>query len=80
MARLKFLRVIIKSEMYQMYKITNKVSLRYSIKNYIRFHRGHRPQNRYDCKTHAEVKVEASNSENSIIHTISKNKRIKKYK
>lgn len=43
---------IIKEEMYQMYEITDKASLRYAIKEYLRFYSEERPQDRYHCKTH----------------------------
>ena len=42
---------IIKAEMYQMYKITDESSLRFAIKDYIRFYSEERPQDRYCCKT-----------------------------
>lgn len=50
---------IIKSEMYQMYDITNESSLRFAIKDYIRFYSEKRPQDRYHCKTPLEVRAEA---------------------
>ena len=43
---------IIKSEMYQMYEIIDEVSLRYAIKDYLRFYSEERPQDRYGCKPH----------------------------
>ena len=42
---------IIKSEMYQMYEITDEASLRHAIKEYLRFYSEERPQDRYCCKT-----------------------------
>lgn len=42
---------IIKAEMYQMYEITDESSLRFAIKDYIRFYSEERPQDRYCCKT-----------------------------
>ncbi|WP_447412757.1 IS3 family transposase [Clostridium perfringens] len=71
---------IIKSEMYQMYEVTDEASLRYAIKDYIRFYSNERPQSRYSCKTPAEVRAEALNSEFPIIYPIPKNRRIEKYK
>ncbi|MDK0981264.1 IS3 family transposase [Clostridium perfringens] len=67
---------IIKSEMYQMYEVTDEASLRYAIKDYIRFYSNERHQSRYSCKTPAE----ALNSEFQIIYPIPKNRRIEKYK
>lgn len=71
---------IIKSEMYQIYEVTDEASLRYAIRDYIRFYSNERPQSRYSCKTPAEVRVEVLNSEFPIIYPIPKNKRIEKYK
>ncbi|MCX0365055.1 integrase core domain-containing protein [Clostridium perfringens] len=71
---------IIKSEMYQMYEVTDEASLRYAIKDYIRFYSNERPQSRYSCKTPAEVRAESLNSEFPIIYPIPKNRRIEKYK
>lgn len=50
---------IIKSRMYQMYKITDEDSLRYAIKDYLRFYSEERPQDRYHCKTPLEIHQEA---------------------
>ena len=50
---------IIKSEMYQMYEITDEASLRHAIKEYLRFYSEERPQDRYCCKTPFEVRQEA---------------------
>lgn len=47
---------IIKSEMYQMYDITDEASLKYAIKDYLRFYSEERPQDRYHCKTPLEVR------------------------
>ena len=71
---------IIKSEMYQMYDITDEDSLRFAIHDYIRFYREERPQVRYDCKTPLEVRNEALASEEPIAYPIAENKRIKKFK
>lgn len=71
---------IIKSEMYQMYEIKDEPSLRYAIKDYIRFYREERPQDRYRCKTPLEVRQEALSSEQPKEYPISDNKRIRKYK
>ena len=71
---------IIKSEMYQLYEITNEASLRYAIKDYIRFYSEERLQDRYDCKTPLEVRSEALSSEKPKEYPIPENKRIEKYK
>lgn len=71
---------IIKSEMYQMYEITDEVTLRYAINDYIKFYTEERPQDRYHCKTPREVRNEALSTENPPKYPIPENKRIKKYK
>ncbi len=70
----------IKTEMYQMYEITDEASLRYAIKDYIRFYSEERPQDRYHCKTPQEVRNEALSSERPKEYPIPENKRIAKYK
>lgn len=71
---------IIKSEMYQMYEIVDEPSLRYAITDYIRFYSEERPQDRYQCKTPLEVRIEALSSDKPVEYPIPKNKRIEKYK
>ena len=71
---------IIKSEMYQMYEITDEASLRYAIIDYMRFYSEERPQDRYHCKTPIEVRMEALSSEKPAEYPIPRNKRIEKYK
>ena len=71
---------IIKSEMYQMYEITDESSLRFAIKDYIRFYSEERPQDRYHCKTPLEVRAEALSTATPQEYFIPKNKRIEKYK
>lgn len=71
---------IIKSEMYHMYEITDEASLRYAIKDYIRFYSEERPQDRYNCKTPAEVRREALLLNVPTAYPIPENKRIKRYK
>lgn len=71
---------IIKSEMYQMYEITDEASLKHAIRDYIRFYSEERPQDRYHCKTSLEVRKEALESDKPIEYPISPNKRIEKYK
>ncbi len=71
---------IIKSEMYQMYEITDEVSLRNAINDYIRFYSEERPQDRYHCKTPLKVRQEALSSNIIIEYPIPENKRINKYK
>ena len=71
---------IIKSEMYQMYKITDEVSLRNAIKDYLHFYSNERPQERYHCKTPLEVHQEALASTMPAEYPIPENKRINKYR
>ena len=71
---------IIKSEMYQMYEITDEASLRYAIKDYLRFYSEERPQDRYHCKTPLEVRQEALSSDMPKEYPIPENKRMNKYK
>lgn len=71
---------IIKTEMYQMYEITDEASLRFAISDYIRFYSEERPQDRYHCKTPLEVRTEALSAEHPREYTIPRNKRIEKYK
>lgn len=71
---------IIKSEMYQMYDITDEASLKYAIKDYLRFYSEERPQDRYHCKTPLEVRQEALASDVPTEYPIPENKRINKYK
>ena len=71
---------IIKTEMYQMYEITDGPSLRYAIKDYLRFYSEERPQDRYHCKTPSEVRQEALSCDMPAEYPILENKRINKYK
>ena len=71
---------IIKSEMHQMYEITDETSLRFAITDYIRFYSEELPQDRYQCKTPLEVRMEALSSDTPAKYPIPKNKRIEKYK
>ena len=71
---------IIKSEMYQMYGITDEASLRYAIKDYIRFYSEERPQDRYRCKAPLEVQIEAMACDKPPEYPITENKRMKKWK
>lgn len=71
---------IIKTEMYQMYNITDEQSLRFAINDYMRFYKEERPQDRYHCKTPLEVRTEALLLDTPIEYPIPENKRIKKYK
>lgn len=71
---------IIKSEMYQMYEITDEESLRYAIHDYMRFYSEERLQERFHCKTPLEVRTEALSIKTPIEYPISQNKRIEKYK
>lgn len=71
---------IIKSEMYQMYEITDEATLRFAIKDYIRFYSEERLQDRYHCKTPLEVRTEALSSAMPVEYLIPRNRRIEKYK
>ena len=65
--------------LYQMYEIIDEVSLRYAIKDYLRFYSEERPQDRYGCKTPSEVRQEALSSDVPTEYPIPENKRISKY-
>ena len=71
---------ILKAEMYQMYEITDEASLRSAIEDYIRFYSKERPQERYQCKSPQEVRIEALTSDKPPEYPIAKNRRIEKYK
>ena len=71
---------ILKTEMFQMYNITDEESLRFAINDYLRFYKEERPQDRYHCKTPLEVRTEALASTTPIEYPIAENKRITKYK
>lgn len=71
---------IIKSEMYCMYKITDEDSLRSAIHGYMKFYVEERPQERFHCKTPAEVRQEALSAESPVQYPIAENKRIEAYK
>ena len=57
-----------------------QTSLRFAITDYIRFYSEERPQDRYQCKTPLEVRMEALSSDKPVKYPIPKNKRIEKYK
>ena len=71
---------IIKSEMYQMYEITDEATLKYAIEDYLRFYSEERPQDRYHCKTPLEVRQEALASDMPTGYPIPENKGRNKYK
>lgn len=71
---------IIKTEMDQMYEITDESSLRHAIKDYIRFYSKERPQDRFHCQTPQEVRQAALRTDTPTEYPIPENKRIKKYK
>lgn len=71
---------ILKSEMYHMYTITDEESLRNAIERYLKFYEEERPQERFGCKTPAEVRQEAIASLMPEQYPIAENKRIQKYK
>lgn len=63
-----------------MYNITDEASLRFAIKDYLRFYSKERPQDRYHCKTPFEVRMEALSAEYPAEYLIPRNKRIENYK
>lgn len=71
---------IIKTEMYCMYDIKDEASLRFAIKDYIKFYNLERPQERYGCKTPLEVRKEVLSEAVPVQYPIAVNKRIQKYK
>ena len=71
---------IIKTEMYAMYEITNEESLRFAIKDYLRFYAEERFQERFNCKTPLEVRTEGLAASTPIEYPIAENKRIEEYK
>lgn len=71
---------IIKTEMYQMYEINDEASLRSAIDKYMHFYTYERPQERFQCKTPAEVRREAMDTGSAKPYPIADNKRIEKYK
>ena len=69
-----------KIEMYQMYEISDEASLRYAIKDYIRFYCQKASTSRYDSlRTPLEVK-RCLNIRTSFVMPIAKNNKIEKYK
>ena len=71
---------IIKTEMYAMYEIKDEETLRFAIKDYLRFYAEERIQERYECKTPLEIRTAALAVEIPMEYPIPENKRIKKYK
>lgn len=71
---------IIKTEMYQMYNIVDEQTLRYAIKDYLRFYTEERIQERFACQTPKEVRASALAINKPTEYPIPENKRIKKYK
>ena len=71
---------IMKTEMYQLYEVTDESTLRFAIKDYSRFYSEERPQDRYHCKTPLEVRTEAFSAEQTTEYLIPRNRRIEKYK
>ena len=69
-----------RARLYQIYEITDEASLRFAIEDYIRFYRKERPQERYQCKSPLEVRIESLTSDKPTEYPIAKNKRIEKYK
>lgn len=71
---------IIKTEMYQIYDITDEESLRFTIKDHLRSYSEAYLQGRYDRKTPLEVRQAALGSASPLAYPIPENERIKKYK
>lgn len=71
---------IIKSEMYSMYPVTDEISLRSAIDQYMKFYSEERPQDRFQCQTPAEVRQKALSEKEPVQYPIEENKRIKAYK
>ena len=71
---------IVKTEMYQMYEITDERSLREAIDKYMAFYTYERPQERFGYRTPGEVRKEALNGLEVVQYPIAENKRIQKYK
>ena len=71
---------IIKTEMYAMYEIKDEETLRFAIKDYLRFYIEDRIQERYHNKTPLQIRTEALLSKQPKEYPIPENKRIKKYK
>lgn len=63
-----------------MYEIIDEESLRFAIKDYLRFYAEERIQERYECKTPLEIRTEALTAEAPVEYPIPENKRIKRYK
>ena len=61
-----------------MYEIIDEESLRFAIKDYIRFYSEERIQERFNNKTPLEIRTEAMASEAPTKYPIPENKRIKK--
>ena len=71
---------IIKTEMYAMYDIYDETSLKFAIKDYIRFYSEERIQSRFNNKTPQEVRNEYLEDGITKEYPIPENKRIQKYK
>ena len=71
---------IIKTEMFQMYRVTDEKTLRAAINNYMLFYTEERPQERFGCMTPGEVRRAALSAEIPEAYPIAENKRIEKYK
>ncbi len=71
---------IVKTEMYQMYEITDEKSLKEAIDKYMDFYTYERPQERFGCLTPAEVRLAALSATDVKQYPIPINKRIERYK
>jgi len=71
---------IIKTEMYAMYDIQDEASLRFAIKDYIRFYSEERIQERFCNKTPLQVRMEAFDNVIPMQYPIAVNKKIQRFK
>ncbi len=71
---------IIKTEMPELFDYHDKASLIEAIGKYIHFYNYGRYQERFECKTPMEVRIEALHAKTPILYPIPINRRIEKYK
>ena len=71
---------IVKTEMFQLYAVSDENSLRNGISQFISFYNNERFQERFGGKTPLQVRTEALAATDPIQYPIPENKRIQKYK
>lgn len=71
---------IVKTEMFQLYAVSDENSLRNGISQFISFYNNERFQERFGGKTPFQVRTEALATTDPIQYSIPENKRIQKYK